>query len=80
MEGLPTSPTVEVTTITKSSTLPISLPSLVRSTVRGQKKTANQRVEEILLEAAAEKKKSAHFWDDKRRIKKAQRLSRYVVW
>ena len=79
MDGLPTSPDVHVSTKTATATMTMNvlLPSLIRSkSTREHKKTTNQRVDEILLEAAAEKKKSAHFWDDTRRVKKALRCAR----
>ena len=78
MDDLPSSPGLKVSTktVTADVVLNLVLPSLMNARKREPKKTSNQRVEAALLEAEAEKKKSAHFWDDTRRVKKAQRLSR----
>ena len=78
---LPSSPEVLVTTrkVSVDATLTpgsVVLPSLSQSRVRRVTKTANQRIEEILVSAEESKKKSAHFWDDPKRIAKAQRLAK----
>ncbi|GMH84975.1 hypothetical protein TL16_g10084 [Triparma laevis f. inornata] len=57
-------------------TFKLNLPSLNATNTRKPKKTANQRVQEILQAAESDKKKSAHFWDDPKRIVKAQRLAK----
>ena len=57
----------------------LTLPSLtgaLKLNYTGARKTANQRVEEILVQAESNSKKSAHFWDDPRRRGKGARLAK----
>ncbi|GMH57144.1 hypothetical protein TrST_g13314 [Triparma strigata] len=76
----PATPGIDVSTLSAeidfTPQFKLNLPSLNATTTRKPKKTANQRVQEILQEAESDAKKSAHFWDDPRRIVKAQRLAK----